>query len=101
MLPITAVERDALVAHWNRAAPDPATVADRWIVAPILASGTRLPVPVGHAAAWRADGRDVADGILTNTTADARIVSLEGMLTRPNGTTLTNRFQSKLFGTRN
>ncbi|GAA3268318.1 hypothetical protein GCM10020258_39460 [Sphingomonas yabuuchiae] len=98
VLPITAAERDALVAHWNRVAPDLATVADRWIVAPILASGTRLPVPVGHTAAWRADGRDVPDGILTNMTADARVVSLEGRLTRPDGKTLTKRFKVKLLG---
>lgn len=99
VLPITAAERDALVAHWGSAGSDLATVADRWIVAPVLASGTRLPVPVGHVAAWRADGRDLRDGILTNTTADTRNVSLEGTLTRPDGTTLIKRFNVKLLGT--
>ncbi len=43
---------------------------------PGLASGTRLPVPVGHVAAWRADGRDLRDGMLTNTTADTRMSTL-------------------------
>ena len=97
VLPITAAERDALVAHWGRPAPDAATVADRWIVAPILTSGTRLPVPVGYVATWRADGRDVPAGILTNMAADARVISLEGTLTRPDGTTLTKRFTVTLL----
>lgn len=98
VLPITAGERDALVAQWNRPDPHAATIADRWIVAPVLASGTHLPVPTGYTATWLADGRVVPDGILTNAVAKSRVVRLEGRLTRPDGTTLTKSFTVTLLG---
>jgi hypothetical protein len=54
VMAITASERDALVAHWNRPAPAAAPaayVAGSWVVPPVLASGTRLPVPDGSTVA--------------------------------------------------
>ncbi|WP_322966199.1 family 43 glycosylhydrolase [Sphingomonas fuzhouensis] len=97
VMAITAAERDALVAHWNPARPDAATIADRWIVPPVLVSGTRLPVPTGHVATWRADGRALLDGILTSPGKGARIIRLEGILKRPDGTTVTKRFTVRLL----
>lgn len=98
VLAITAAERDALVAHGDQADPDPATLADRWIVGPVLASGSPLPVPAGYKAEWRVDGRAVPDGILTHNAPEARVVRLEGMLTRADGTTLTKAFTLRLLG---
>jgi len=98
VLAITAAERDALEAHWNRADADAATITDGWVVAPVLASGTRLPVPPGHNATWRADGRAVSDAILTSTSPEDRIIRLEGTLTRANGTTFTKQFTVRLLG---
>lgn len=98
VMAITASERDALVAHWNRPAPA-AHVADSWIVPSVLASGTRLPVPDGHLVTWRVDGRALPDGVLVNRGAMARIVHLDGTLKRLDGTTLAKRFTVRLLGT--
>ncbi|MEG3089896.1 family 43 glycosylhydrolase [Sphingomonas sp. PB1R3] len=97
VLAITAAERDALATRWDRADPDTTTLADRWIVAPVLASGSRLPVPAGYKAVWRADGRVVPDGVLTNTVTQARVIRLEGTLTGANGTSLTKQFTVNLL----
>ena len=102
VMAITASERDALVAHWNRPAPAAAPaayVAGSWVVPPVLASGTRLPVPDGHLVTWRVDGRALPDGILVNRGAMARIVNLDGTLKRLDGTTLAKRFTVRLLGT--
>jgi GH43 family beta-xylosidase len=98
VLPITAAERDALVAHWRRPAPAAADVADSWVVPPVLASGTRLPVPTGHTATWQADDRTLPDGVLTNPAAKERTVRLTGTLKRPDGTTVAKRFTVRLLG---
>jgi GH43 family beta-xylosidase len=98
VMAITAAERDALVAHWDRPAPDPARVADGWIVPPVLAPGTRLSVPAGHTATWRADGRALPGGILAGPHAKERIVRLAGTLTRPDGTTIVKEFAVRVLG---
>jgi GH43 family beta-xylosidase len=99
VMAITALERDRLVAHWNRPAPAPAPVADSWVVPPVLASGTRLSVPDGHLVTWRADGRALPDGVLINRDAMARVVHLDGTLKRLDGTTLAKHFTVRLLGT--
>lgn len=101
VMPITAAEHDALVAHWNPAPSQAqgASLTDRWVVPPVLASGTRLPVPDGHGVRWRADGGVVNDGILTNPDGKERLVHLEGTLTLPDGTTQTKRFAVTVLGT--
>ena len=98
VMSITAAERDALVAHWSPAAPDAATLADSWVVPPVLASGTRLPVPVDHVATWRADDRPLPDDVLVNPGAEPGTVRLEGVLRGPDGTMLTKRFSVRLLG---
>jgi GH43 family beta-xylosidase len=99
VLSITAAERDRLEAHWNRVAPDTADATSRWVVPPVLASGTRLPVPVGFTATWRANGRVLRDGVLSSQATTARVVRLDGRLTRADGTTLVKSFTVKLLGT--
>ncbi len=69
-----------------------------WVVPPVLASGTRLPVPTGLIATWRADGRAVSGGVLTNRSAAERVARLEGTLTQADGTTATKRFTVRLLG---
>ncbi|WP_230482263.1 family 43 glycosylhydrolase [Sphingomonas sp. Leaf21] len=98
VLPITAAEHARLVAHWNAVAADEAALAERWVVAPVLASGTRLPVPAGYVATWRADGRALPEGVLTNPDEGARRTRLDGTLMRPDGTTLTKTFNVTLLG---
>ncbi|WP_051272755.1 family 43 glycosylhydrolase [Sphingomonas phyllosphaerae] len=98
VLSITAAERDQIEAHWRSATPDAGDLAARWVMPPVLASGTRLPVPDGFAATWRADGRVVRDGVLTNRGAAARVVRLDGRLTRADGTTLTKSFTVRVLG---
>ncbi|WP_343525536.1 family 43 glycosylhydrolase [Sphingomonas sp.] len=98
VLAITEAERRRLVARWGRPATGPSTVAETWVVPPVLAPGTNLPVPAGFTAAWRADGKPLRDGMLTNTQTGERLVHLEGRLSHPDGTTLTKDFEVRLLG---
>ncbi|WP_200925640.1 glycoside hydrolase family 43 protein [Sphingomonas sp. Leaf22] len=97
VLSITAAERERIEAHWRSTTPEGADVTARWVVPPVLASGTQLPVPVGFAATWRADGQALRDDVLTNRDAAARVVRLEGRLTRADGTTLTKSFTVRVL----
>lgn len=98
VMPITAAERDALVARWNPATVQAATLVQRWVVPPVVASGKRLPVPDGLTAIWRVDGRALSDGVLTNAEGKERLVRLDGTLTLPDGTAQTKRFTIRLLG---
>ncbi len=98
VLAITASERAALVAYWNGSSNAAEGIADSWVVPPVLASGTHLPVPAGHVATWRVDGRELPTGVLANDDASDRTVRLDGTLTRPDGTTHTKRFTVRLLG---
>ncbi|MEG8038572.1 family 43 glycosylhydrolase [Sphingomonas sp. LR60] len=98
VLSITAAERARVEAHWRSTTSEGADATARWVVPPVLASGTRLPVPAGFAATWRADGQALRDGVLTNRDAAARVVRLDGRLTRADGTTLTKSFTVRVLG---
>ncbi len=97
VLSITAAERERIEAHWRSTTPEGADATARWVVPPVLASGTQLPVPVGFAATWRADGQALRDDVLTNRDAAARVVRLDGRLTRADGTTLTKSFTVRVL----
>lgn len=98
VMAITAAERDALIARWGRPGSDSPTLADRWVVGPVLRSPTRLPVPAGYVATWHVDGRALPDDVLTNNGAEPRTVRLKGTLRGPDGTTLTKHFTVRLLG---
>jgi GH43 family beta-xylosidase len=98
VLSITAAERERIEAHWRSTTPEGADAAARWVVPPVLASRTRLPVPAGFAATWRADGQPLRDGVVTNRDAAPRVVRLDGTLTRADGTTLTKSFTVRVLG---
>jgi GH43 family beta-xylosidase len=98
VLAITAAERAALVAHWNRSSNAAAEIADSWVVPPVLESGTRLPVPTGYFARWRVDGRELPGGVLANNDASDRTVRLDGTITGPDSTTHTKHFTVRVLG---
>lgn len=98
VLSITAAERDRIEAHRRSTTSDAGDLAAHWVVPPVLASGTRLPVPEGFAATWWADGRALHGGVLTNAGATTRVVRLDGRLTKADGTKLTKSFTVRVLG---
>lgn len=83
----------------RRATPCATTLSlATWVVPPILASGTRLPAPAGHRVTWRANGRPLPDGVLRNAGARDRLVSVDGVVHRPDGSRLAKRFTVRLLG---
>ncbi|MEM9965630.1 MAG: family 43 glycosylhydrolase, partial [Asticcacaulis sp.] len=105
VLPITARERAALVDRWGIVTPEvpassspQAQLMDNWVVPPVVASGTRLPVPQGHEVRWAVEGAKIVDGLLINDQGAPVSVSLTGTLTLPQGDTLTKTFAVQVLG---
>lgn len=88
---------NAAVGHGDHWLTDAAGASDVWVVAPVLASGTRLPVPLASTVIWRADGRALPTGILTNPGTGDRFVHLEGTLMRPGASKVVKRFTVRLL----
>ncbi len=94
----------AVAAEQPMAAPggsrtiDPVSITDSWVVPPVLATGTRLPVPADHEVTWTVDGVALPGGVLVNAGVEAKVVRIAGTLMRPDGGKIEKRFTVRLLG---
>jgi GH43 family beta-xylosidase len=108
VLSITRNERKRLVDRWgvgpssDRASPaqtvSAESVAATWVVPPVVASGIRLPTPVGTKVHWSADRPGLREDTLFNTGIQPSTVRLTGTLTLPGGASAVKNFTVHVLG---
>lgn len=75
-----------------------ALIAVSWVVPPVLAPDTRLPVPEGYVATWTANGKALPGGIVTNRGDQPVTLHLTGRLTAPGAAPVTKSFVIRVLG---
>ncbi|WP_121118243.1 family 43 glycosylhydrolase [Croceibacterium ferulae] len=79
-------------------AGDAASIADSWVVPPVVASGTRLTAPAGTRVRWSTEGAGLQGDVLFNDGDEPLSVTLTGVMTLPAGGSVVKRFAVQVLG---